>query len=67
VQRPLERERWCSRCKRYVLARENMLNFQVHGCLCVLTLGLWLIPFSLVAFHNALAGRFRCTRCGKRC
>lgn len=68
AQHPLERQRYCPRCRRTVLAREAQFNALGHGFLCVLTCFLWL-PLALIAvvWHGLTAGGYRCPRCGTRC
>lgn len=65
--KPLVRERYCPTCRAWVQARKPQLATFGHGCLTVVTLGLWL-PFAVghVLWHTATR-RYRCPRCGSVC
>lgn len=64
---PLERERWCPRCRRHVLAREKKPDAITFAVLTIFTCGLALFVIIPYMFFDAMKGRYLCTRCGRRC
>lgn len=66
-----QKSKYCRQCKEKTLHEAqggNLFTFQEnmgHGCLVILTLGLWLIPFFLLAtIRSSRLRKFHCQRCG---
>ena len=55
---------YCSACRRRVYATGRSPNHLLHLVLSVITFGLWLVVWLLLAVGTA--GNYRCTRCGGR-
>lgn len=56
--------RYCPHCQANVMATGTAPNHLLHLVLSVLTAGIWLIVWLLVAAGKV--GGYRCTRCGSR-
>lgn len=66
AQEVLERERYCKRCRRYVLARQKQAPLNSYAALTLFTclLALPLVLLHMVWFAIFQAG-YMCPRCGK--
>ncbi len=58
----LQSRRYCEECGRYVLAARQPMNLVLHLLLTLLTWGLWLGVWMLIAVFRRAP--WRCQRCG---
>lgn len=58
---PIVAERYCSRCRRNVLAERRSPNHVLHAILTLLFCGLWLPIWILAALNQP----YHCPRCGR--
>ena len=61
----MERQKYCPRCRRNVLAREQRFALWTHSFGTVLTCGLWFPVMMILMFLNA--GKYLCPSCGAVC
>lgn len=59
----VEAQRYCENCDEYVLARRKGTNHVLHAVLAVVTAGLWLLVWPVVAWINR-AQPYLCQPCG---
>lgn len=63
-----EQIRKCNLCGKETLQRRNvtrtgLLGFLLHGCLVVITGGLWLIVVALLLLARITIGGWKCSEC----
>lgn len=56
--------KFCHHCERKVMATAETPNHVLHLLLTLFTMGLWVIPWIIIA---ASTGAYRCTKCGTKC
>jgi len=55
--------RFCAHCQANTMATAQAPNHVLHLLLTLFTMGLWFIPWILIA---SATGTFRCTKCGSK-
>lgn len=56
---------WCTNCRKRVLSvnsEPGAMDYQAHGCLALLTCGIWLIPAFVWLWRRKMT--YRCPKCG---